>query len=422
LSAAAPAIPPQYRRLFAVMVAALASVFVLSQIYRYMITLIVPEIARELSLSASEVGTLGATMFFSFAAMQIPAGIIIDRWGPRRAISIMQIFAVAGMLVAAASESLGMLTLAMMLLGVGSSCNLVSALVVGGRWLPANRFAAMTGTMIALGATGHVLSTVPLALVVDAVGWRQSYAALAGLAAIAGLAAYATVRNTPPDSSETPRKRETLAASLAGTLQVFRTPGMARLITMTALGPATFFTMRGLWAGPYFADVHGLGPQARGTALLVIAVAMIAGNLSYGLLDRHLNTRRGLVCAGAWLLIGAFALLAAFPDAPLVWAMAMFGLLGLFAPYDVILFAHARSFFPQHLAGRAMTTVNLALFIGFASLQFATGHLMQWAKSQGFGPAQSYRCVFLFLIAVSVIGFLCYRGIEDARPSDDGAA
>jgi predicted MFS family arabinose efflux permease len=188
---------------------------------------------------------------------------------------------------------------------------------------------------------------------------------------------------------------------------------------MTALGPSTFFVMRGLWAGPYFADVQGLAPQARGTALLVIAVAMIAGNLSYGLLDRRMNTRRGLVRVGAWLLIGAFALLAVFPQAPLVWAMVMFGLIGLFAPYDVILFAHARSMFPHRLAGRAMTTVNLALFIGFSSLQFASGHLMQWTRENDFSPAQSYRCVFLLMIAVSVIGYCCYRGIDDARPTDD---
>lgn len=419
MSAVAPAIPRQYQRMFAVMVAAVASVFVLSQIYRYMITLIVPEIARELSLSASEVGTLGATLFFSFAAMQIPAGIIIDRWGPRRAISFMQIFAVAGMAVAAVSESLGTLTLAMMLMGAGSSCNLVSALVVGARWLPADRFAAMTGTLIALGATGHVLSTVPLAIVVDAVGWRHSYAILAVLGAIAGLAAYAAIRNAPPDSSEPPRERETLAASLRGTVHVFRTRGMARLVIMTALGPATFFTMRGLWAGPYFADVQGLAPQTRGTALLVIAVAMIAGNLAYGLLDRRFKSRHKLIGIGAWLLIGAFTLLAIFPAAPLGWALVLFGLLGLFAPYDVILFAHARSMFPHHLVGRAMTTVNLALFVGFASLQFASGHLMQWARAHDFSPAQSFRCVFLFLVAMSVLGFFCYRGIEGARSGDD---
>ncbi|MFO0995674.1 MAG: MFS transporter [Alphaproteobacteria bacterium] len=421
MSATASAIPRQYRRMFAVMVAAVASVFVLSQVYRYMITLIVPEIARELSLSASEVGALGATLFFSFAAMQIPAGIIIDRWGPRRAVSFMQVFAVAGMLVASASQSLGTLTLAMVLMGAGSSCNLVSALVIGARWLPGDRFAAMTGTMIALGATGHVLSTVPMAVLVEAVGWRQGYAIVAVLAAVAGIAAYVTVRNAPPDAPQAPRERETLLASLRGTAQVFRTRGMARLVIMTAMGPATFFTMRGLWAGPYFADVQGLAPQARGSALLVVALAMIAGNLSYGFLDRRLNSRRRLVMIGTWLLIGAFALLAAFPEAPLGWALVFFGLLGLFAPYDVILFAHARSMFPHRLAGRAMTTVNLALFVGFSSLQFASGHLMQWAQAHDFTPAQSFRCVFLFLIAVSVVGFACYRGIADARPSDDGS-
>lgn len=404
------------------MVAALATLFLLSQIYRNTNALIAPDLALELGLSPAALGGMGAAFFFAFALMQPPAGILIDRWGPRRAIARMQVFAVGGMAVAAVAQSVEALTVAMVLMGMGASCNLMGSLVVCGRWLPSDRFATMAGVMIALGGIGHVLATAPLAVVIQALGWRGIYLLLAGLVAAAGLLVYLVVRDSPPGREtpeHTPRGGESLLAGLRGTWEVMRSPDMRHIMVMIALGPATLFTLRALWAGPFFADVYGLDAQGRGNALLFMAGGIILGNLIYGPLDRRFDTRKGVVTGGAICLTATLAALALLP-APSLWlAVLLMALIGVFATFDVALFAHARALFPHHFSGRAVTTVNLGLFSGVAMLQFVSGFLVRDAEAHGLPPADAYRIVFGFLAFTCVSGLALYRTGKDAPPSQD---
>lgn len=411
-----------FARAFAALVSALATLFVLSQVYRNTNALIAPELAAELRLSPASLGGMGAAFFFAFALMQLPTGILIDRWGPRLAIARSQFFAVAGMTLASVSHSIHTLTLAMALMAVGASGNLVGSLVVCGRWLPSDRFATMAGVMIALGGIGHVLATKPLALVIQAVGWRHTYLILAGLVAVAGLLVYVVVRDSPPgkeNENDKSRPRESLLGGLRGTWEVLRSADLRHILVMTALGPAALFTLRALWAGPFFADVYGLDPEGRGDALFFMAAGIILGNLMYGPLDRRFDTRKGVVTFGAICLAVTLATLAVIPAAPLGLAIGLMGLIGVFATFDVVLFAHGRSLFPHHLSGRAVTTVNLALFTGVGLLQFITGFVVREAHTHGLSPADAYRLVFGMLATSCLLGLLLYRTGKDAPPSQD---
>lgn len=411
-----------FARAFVALISALATLFVLSQIYRNTNALIAPELAIELGLSPAAVGGMGASFFFTFALMQLPIGILIDRWGPRRAIARAQVFAVAGMILASASDSIGVLTLAMVLMAIGASGNLVGSLVIYGRWLPSDRFATIAGVMIALGGIGHVLATKPLALVIQSLGWRGTYLLLAGLVAIAGLVVYVVVRDAPPGREEEhdrSRPRESLLGSLRGTWEVLRSPDLRHIMVMIALGPAALFTLRALWAGPFFADVYGLDPEGRGDALFFMAAGIILGNLMYGPLDRRFDTRKGVVTFGAICLAITLATLALVPTASLGLAIGLMGLIGVFATFDVVLFAHGRSLFPHHLSGRAVTTVNLALFMGVGLLQFASGFVVREAHAHGLAPADAYRLVFGMLALTCLSGLALYRTGKDAPPSQD---
>ena len=417
-----PRVDRHFARAFAALISALATLFVLSQIYRNTNALIAPELAAELGLSPAALGGMGAAFFFTFALMQLPTGILIDRWGPRLAIARSQVFAVTGMVLASVSHSIGMLTLAMALMAIGASGNLVGSLVVCGRWLPSDRFATIAGVMIALGGIGHVLATKPLALVIQSLGWRGTYLLLAGLVAIAGLLVYVIVRDAPPGKEaeqDKARPRESLLGSLRGTWEVLRSPDMRHILVMTALGPAALFTLRALWAGPFFADVYGLDPEGRGDALFFMAAGIILGNLVYGPMDRRFDTRKGVVTFGAICLATTLAVLALVPAAPLWLAITLMGLIGVFATFDVVLFAHGRSLFPHHLSGRAVTTVNLALFIGVGLLQFASGFVVREAHAHGLTPADAYRLVFGMLALTCLSGLALYRTGKDAPPSQD---
>ena len=113
--------------------------------------------------------------------------------------------------------------------------------------------------------------------------------------------------------------------------------------------------MRGLWAGPYLAEVYGLDPAAIGRAVLAMGVAIVVGNLAYGPLDRLLGTRKGALLVGNLLLAAALFGLAAWPAAGLAPAVALLCAVGFFGASYPLLMAHGRSFFPPHLTGRAVS-------------------------------------------------------------------
>jgi len=413
---------PSPFRAFAPALSALAAVFLLSQIYRYATTVVAPEIAREFGLGPGALGGVGAAFFFTFAAMQLPAGILLDRWGPRRVIAAMQIFAVAGLVIAATAPSAAWLTVGMMLLGVGACCNLSGSLVLATRWLPSDRFATLAGGLIAFGGIGHMLSTSPVGYLIESVGWRGGYALLAGLQAMAGLVLYAVVRDAPPGRADLEGQRATsLLESARGIGHVLRTPGMGRLIAAMAMGPPIFFTLRGLWGGPYLSQVHVLDPVERGHVLLVMAAALILGNLVYGPLDRKLDARKPIIVAGGVGLATCFAVFALVMDPPLWAAIVFFAAIGFVSPFDVVIFAHARALVPTRLAGRTITTINFAMFGCVALFQQLSGLGLGALARAGVDPADAYRVLFAALAVIGFTGAAVYSRVKDARPSEDEA-
>jgi MFS family permease len=416
------AAPAGRLRLFAPVASALAAVFLLSQIYRYLTAVVAPEIANEFGLSPGALGGVGATFFFTFAACQLPVGVALDRWGAQRVIAFMQIFAVAGLVLASQASSAAWLTVAMMLLGLGACSNLSGSLWVATRWLPADRFATMMGLLVAFGGLGHILSTSPIAFVIEALGWRGAYALVAGLQVLGGIGVIVLVRDVPPwgDPAQA-RGASSLLESVRGVWDVVRTPGMTRLFAAMAMGPSIFFVMRGLWAGPYLSEVHALVPTERGHMLLVMSLGLILGNLIYGPMDRRFDTRKRVVMAGAILLTGTYAVFAALPHPELWLTVAIFFALGLVSPYDVAVFAHGRALVPARLAGRTITTLNFALFGGISCLQALSGYLIGALKDSGFDPEAAFRILFACLAALGIIGLAIYARSADAKPSRDAA-
>jgi len=400
--------------------AALAAGYSASQFYRASPTVIAPDLMRDLALSAQAIGGVAGLFFLAVGLFQLPSGVLLDRFGPRKTMACLLTVAVAGAIVFAAGESAATLGAGRALMGIGCAAALMGAMVVVGRWFPPEKFAAMSGLMMGIGGIGVLMAASPLAYATGAIGWRSAFLAAAGVTAVLALILYAVVRDAPDSDGAAPEAlRETPGQVLQGILTVMRDRRLWRIIAMQISIYPSVMTVAGLWAGPYLADVHGLDTEARGKALNVLFGALVIAPILFGPLDRIFNTRKRVVMASALTLSGTLLTLAFWPKPGLWQALALLFVLCIASPGSLVLHAHARATLPERLVGRGMTLQNMAAMGGIFLLQTATGLIIgSFARVGGAAPEIAYRAAFGFLGVMLLLSLTIYAGAKDIRPRD----
>lgn len=400
------------------LIAMLASVTSLSNFHRASLAVIAPELSAELGLDAASLGVANGVFFAALALMQIPVGLMFDRIGARAAVSALGLVTFAGALGHAAARDAAEVIAARFVLGIGSAASFMSAVYLCSRWFGPARLAGTLSRVFALSQAGTLLAGTPLAAASAVIGWRGAFAAIAVLTALTGLLFHRVVRDDPPGTAPAPRRAERAGAVLAGLGAVLRTPGLGPVLAMHCFAYAAAAVVLTLWAGPYLADVHGLGPIGRGNVMLAMSLAQAGGTLAVGPLDLRFNTRKWIVVPGACLTIVILALLAAFPAMPLAAAVTLLVLLCAVTTYSVVTVSHGRSLFPDHLAGRGVTTVNVAQVTGAALLPVLTGHAVTHLAAGAIpAPPAAYGACFAVIALCLGAGLAIYAaGAGDARP------
>jgi MFS family permease len=391
--------------------AILAFCFLLCQFLRSAFAVVAPEMVREVALTAGELGLITSTFFFAVAVTQIPSGMMFDRFGVRLTAGIALVLAVIGGFVFAYGGSFWEFALGQALLGVGTSPVFMGSIVVIGRWWEPKRFAAMSATMMSLGYLGNLAATTPLAYAAELIGWRHSYALVTGGLAISTVLILLLVRDAPKGHAWwQPRTPETLAQVFGGVREVLRHPIIPGLFAAAFIGYSTSFAVRGLWAGPYMLEVHGLDAITRGNILFLFAALGTAGIFVSGQIAGRLGTPRPVVISFATITTITMVVMAALPgpSVPLfVVVVSIFALLSNFYP---AVLAHGQATFPDHLRGRALTTVNFAVFVGVGITQVVTGFLINAfpVDAQGAHPEMAYRLMYAWLAGIGVVGTVIY--------------
>lgn len=406
-------------RQFATIISVIGVAYVMSQFYRTSNGVIAKDLSREFGLSAEALGVLTGAFFVSFAVAQIPLGMLFDRFGVRRTLPILLTAAVIGALLYGLAGSFTGLLAGRLMMGVGVSGVLVGALFLFGRWVPADRYATWLGRMIALGGIGVLLSTSPLGLIAETIGWRYAFFGAGAITALGALLIYLLVRDAPPGFTARTSAPEGLKESLKGVVEVLRTKHLATVMLMAFASYPVLTSILGLWGAPYLIDIHGLDTISSGNVLLLMAVALIAGNIVFGPLERILDTRKWLVVGCSLMVLVSFLLLALVPQMPLAAAITLVGLISFFSAYNIVITGHGRSLFPDRLAGRGMAMMAIALMGGPAVMQPATGLIMgAFPEVEGVAPSEAYRAMFGFLAGIVLLALLNYLRLPDARPSE----
>lgn len=387
--------PAQSRELWLRLFLPFAAGYFLSYLYRTANAVIGPVLARELQLGDNALGLLTSTYFLAFGAAQLPLGMLLDRFGPRRVEATLLMLAAAGATVFALSDALGSLATGRALIGLGVSACLMASFKAFAQWFPPERQASLTGWIMASGGLGALAASKPLELALGFASWREIAIALAVTTLLVAAALWHFV---PDKASED--KGAGFAAQLAGVKSIFTDAHFWRYAPMGFWFTGGFMAVQGLWASRWMTVLEGMDRSAIADRLTWISAAMLLGFLFMGFFATAL-VRRGFklekIYFGAMVLaIAALATISSFPTFAGNWLWPLLGACFSLSNVSYSLVAQA---FPASLSGRANTALNLLVFAGAFGLQWGIGGLVDWLQVAGWASDAAFRAAFYTLLA-----------------------
>ena len=376
-------------------------------VQRVSTSILVSELMAEFSVGGAVLGSLSAFYFYAYAGMQIPVGVLMDRFGPRRLMSVAAAVSAAGALIFATAQAIEFAYLGRAMIGLGASFSWIGALTVATLWLPAARFAMLTGLLQAGGMAGGVLGQAPLALLAAALGWRLSLGALALVGASLALALYLAV----PDvvKGREPKVRPRLTEGLriaAANLQTW----LNMLFGLAMTG--TMLAFAGLWAVPWLESVQG---YSRATAASLASAMFLGWGIGaplIGVLADRLARRKAImvVCGGA--MSATLLVLLYVPGLATAMLAALLFANGAFASSMILSYGAARDHNPPDASGAVYGIVNTGVVGSGALFQPAIGALLDlnWRGTLLDGArlydADAYQAAFAVLPAIALLGTL----------------
>ena len=357
-----------------------AAGYFLSYLFRTVNAVIGPVIASELSLPDNALGLLTSTYFLAFGAAQLPLGMLLDRYGPRRVES--------GLLL------LGGLAAGRALIGLGVSACLMASLKAFTLWFPLERQASLTGWVMASGGLGALAAAKPLEIAIGFTSWRIIALGLAVATVLVAALIWWRVPDSGGDSRNSGAREQ-----LAGVRQVFSSRHFWRYAPMGFWMTGGFMAVQGLWASRWMNVLEGMNGAAIASRLTWISAAMLAGFLFMGFFATRL-VHRGIRLDWIYrvamaLALAAFALISLRPGLAggLLWPM-----LGVCFSLSNISYTLVAQAFPANLSGRANTALNLLVFAGAFGLQWGIGGLVDTLQADGWASDAAYRAAFLALL------------------------
>ena len=396
-----------------------ASLFLMSQFYRVSSAIIAPDLSRDLGLNSQELGLLGAIFFYVFALVQPPLGLLLDRIGARISMVVLNSIAVLGAIIFAHAGSLPGGVIGRGLLGLGMAANLMGTLKLFTKWFQLGRFATITGLLLSMGALGTLAATSPLALLIQALGWRGAFYALACLNAVLTACLWFTVRDTPLDErrpNTTPSNTPSPLPAWGSMKALFTTWNYWAISLSIFLRYGSFASIQALWAGPFLMVHLGLPAVTAGNLLLMISAGFILGSPLGGIVsDRVLKSRKRTLIIALFILAAAIFTLAQWQGTShLVALAAVLFLLGFFASFNQLSFAHIMELMPQEMSGTAMAGINFFTMMGAGLFIHALGAVMQSMAPNLSDGGGAYRTAFLICFAAILMALVFYFTTRDS--------
>jgi MFS family permease len=369
--------------------------YYLSYLLRTINAVIAPELVRDLGLGAADLGFLTSTYFLTFALAQLPVGLALDRFGPRRVVSTLLAVTAVGCGLFAVADSFAALAVARALIGLGVAACLMGGLKAIEESFPLPRHTSLTGVIMAAGALGALTASAPLDWALPRIGWRGSLA-VTGAASVLGALLVAAAA---------PKRTHAKHADEHTLLSILRARAFWRFAPQVALYTGGFMALQGLWIVPWLIAVEGSSRAEAARMLLWLNLGMLVGQLSVsfgaGTLARLGLTRTRLMLGSLLVaLVVEATIFTRLAHGPAAWLALGMANMGSAQVYGV-----AAAFFPPQLSGRVSTALNQLAFAGAFAAQWGVGVSVQ-ALAPHAGTLAAYQRTFAVLWLAQLAGVL----------------
>jgi sugar phosphate permease len=377
------------------------------------------ELTRDFSLTAAMLGNLSAFYFYFYAGMQIPTGVLVDRYGPRKILAIGAWIGGAGALLFAFADSFASSAIGRGLIGGAVAVAWVSMLKLSAHWFDSRRLGTVTGVALAIGTMGAVLAGLPLRALSDAYGWRNVIGASGVIALALALAIFILMRDDPAErgfrshaSAVRQSEPSSMVAILKGMGEIWRFRNVTLLFWVPSGLCGAFLTFTGLWGVPFLVQQHGLSAKSAALVTSGMLIAFSCGGVLLGMLSDKLRKRKVPFLLGGVCVLLGFGALYLVPGAPLMLLVPLL-LLGGFGSGSMVLgFLYAKESAPVRLSGTVAGAVNMGVMIGPLAQQPVIGWILDhyWGGAMINGARiysmEAFRLAFGFLFLWILTAFI----------------
>ena len=380
--------------------------YLLSYLFRAVNAIIAPNLVADIGLNAGQLGLLTSVYLLTFAAFQLPLGVLLDRYGPRRVHALLLCCAAIGALIFALANSMWLLTLGRALIGFGFAGGLMAGFKAVVLWVPEPRRALANSYILTFGGIGIIISTLPAELAVQSIGWRSVFISLMGVTIAVAILIFLIVTERP-SKSEHPDLRQ----QISGLGTIIRDRVFWKIAPLVTTIQGSYIGIQTLWAGPWFRDVAQLGREEAAFHLMFMAFAFLLGTISTGVIADWLS-RRGfdlLTVMNGFILLFFASQIAIICELTsiklLIWFV--FGATGVGA---VIAYPWLSGYFGMALSGRSNTAMNLLLFLFAFTVQYLIGEIIDLfplSENGGYAP-EGFQISFSIFLFIQMSAFVWY--------------
>ncbi len=398
----------------------LAAVFYLIAFYqRVAPAVLTQELQREFALTGAALGNLSAFYFYGYVAMQIPTGLIADRWGPRRLLTAGAALTAAGTLLFALATTVALANAGRLVIGAAAGVSFVAMLKIATHWMPARQFALVSGVALFVGVMGATLAGAPLRLAADAWGWRNVMLASAAFTALVAVAIWVVTRDDPAErgyatyyphdaggaGGESVWRGLRIVLACRNTILLYAIPGAFSGLTLM---------FAGLWGVPFLVTHYGYTTAEAATLASVLLVSWSASSIAWGTLSQRLGRRKAPMIAGLFASQVLWAALVFVPGWSRVALVALLVALGVATSAFILTFAWAKESVPTRFAGTVSGIANMGVMTGGMVMQPLAGWMLDrnWTGTLTAGGARlydlpAYQGAFSLLFAWGLVSFAC---------------